>query len=100
MSNVTDEQAMAARLTALQAIAGEGPPWWCQTCESWRHTQPCGRDECPVPTDRPQPVADGQSDKVQPMECEQAMAARLTAIAARLKRFDRWDYEQLQGDCE
>lgn len=21
---------------------------WCETCGSWRHTQPCGRDECPV----------------------------------------------------
>ncbi len=27
----------------------EGPPWWCATCESWRLTQPCGRDECPTP---------------------------------------------------
>jgi hypothetical protein len=24
-------------------------PWWCATCESWRFTQPCGRDECPQP---------------------------------------------------
>jgi len=23
---------------------------WCETCQSWRHTQPCGRDECPVPS--------------------------------------------------
>jgi hypothetical protein len=30
----------------------EGPPWWCETCESWRFSQPpCGRDECPVPQD-------------------------------------------------
>jgi hypothetical protein len=30
-----------------------GPPWWCETCASWRHTMPCGRDECPVP-ERPE----------------------------------------------
>jgi hypothetical protein len=28
-----------------------GPPWWCETCESWRHSMPCGRDECPKPAD-------------------------------------------------
>jgi hypothetical protein len=27
----------------------EGPPWWCDTCQSWRYTQPCGRDQCPTP---------------------------------------------------
>jgi hypothetical protein len=31
-------------------------PWWCETCESWRHTQPCGRDECPVLNDSPVPA--------------------------------------------
>jgi hypothetical protein len=25
-----------------------GAPKWCETCQSWRHSQPCGRDECPV----------------------------------------------------
>lgn len=35
------------------SVGTEGPPWWCQTCESWRHTQPCGRDECPTPQDAP-----------------------------------------------
>jgi hypothetical protein len=29
----------------------DGPPWWCETCDSWRFTQPCGRNECPVPLD-------------------------------------------------
>jgi hypothetical protein len=28
-------------------------PWWCATCESWRHTMPCGRDDCPKPSDQP-----------------------------------------------
>jgi hypothetical protein len=25
---------------------------WCAGCESWRHTQPCGRDECPADNQR------------------------------------------------
>jgi len=33
--------------------AADGPPWWCGTCESWRHAAPCGRDECPRPSDTP-----------------------------------------------
>jgi hypothetical protein len=28
---------------------------WCQTCDSWRHFQPCGRDGCPVPS-QPDPL--------------------------------------------
>jgi hypothetical protein len=23
------------------------PDIWCDVCNSWRYTQPCGRDECP-----------------------------------------------------
>ena len=31
-----------------------GPPWWCETCASWRHSMPCGRDECPTPDAEPE----------------------------------------------
>ena len=23
------------------------PDLWCDTCQSWRYTAPCGRDDCP-----------------------------------------------------
>jgi hypothetical protein len=33
----------------VRAERGEGPPWWCEVCDSWRFTKNCGRDECPAP---------------------------------------------------
>jgi hypothetical protein len=35
-----------------------GPPWWCETCTSWRQTMPCGRDDCPKPTVPPSRAAE------------------------------------------
>lgn len=41
------------------------PSMYCQTCQSWRHTQPCGRDDCPtdIPSDEyTKGYADGLND--------------------------------------
>jgi hypothetical protein len=53
---------------------GEGPPWWCATCDSWRHTMPCGRDDCPKPSD-PSPLsAPQQTQERTTMEATNAQA--------------------------
>jgi hypothetical protein len=44
------ETALAA-VRLPRPIDTQGPPWWCKTCTSWRHTMPCGRNECPRPED-------------------------------------------------
>jgi len=40
------EGARAAQQTQKPPVA-ERAPYWCYVCKSWRHTHPCGRDECP-----------------------------------------------------
>jgi hypothetical protein len=36
--------------TTIPVEAPAEDPWWCNTCGSWTHAQPCGRDECPPST--------------------------------------------------
>lgn len=52
--------AMQAAIVGAQAQPDHPSaekPWWCETCDSWRFTAPCGRDECPRPSDAPQSSA-------------------------------------------
>lgn len=35
------------------------PDKWCDVCESWRYTQPCGRDDCPAMTLATRPEGKG-----------------------------------------
>lgn len=52
--------------TSGEPPQAEGPPWWCETCQSWRYTQPCGRDDCPKPSD---PTAQSSPPSGEPPRC-------------------------------
>lgn len=44
---------------------------WCQTCDSWRHTTPCGRDDCEWdgPSSVPAGTGDTWSPPLRTMPC-------------------------------
>jgi hypothetical protein len=44
VSGATTNQSEA--INQQRPTAGN-PDIWCDVCNSWRYTQPCGRDECP-----------------------------------------------------